>query len=853
MVSSILAKKKIIIFRMNEFYSGRLLILLALLYVLPVSAQTPPFYTSADIFLQLKKLKVLGSVLYMAAHPDDENTRLLAWLARERLYRTGYLSLTRGDGGQNLIGDEQGIDLGLIRTQELLAARRTDGAEQFFSRAFDFGFSKSTDEALEKWGKEKVLSDAVWIIRKFQPDIIITRFPEDSRAGHGHHSASAVIAHEAFKAAADPNRFPEQFKYGVQPWKVKRIMWNTFNFGSTNTTSNDQLKIDVGGYNALVGKSYGEIAAESRSMHKSQGFGVPGSRGTQLEYFTLTEGEPVQNDLMDGVNVSWSKEEGGAAIDAQIDEILKNYSLAEPQNSVPALVNLYKSLQALKDGYWKKQKMEEVQRLIEACSGLWLEASTANEMAVEGDSVKINIVINNRLGVPIQLNKINLDVLDTTMNMSLDKNRNVNLQRTFYVFTTKPISQPYWLEHKMGDGSFTVDDQQLIGKPQNDASYQARFDVVIAGQIFSFTKPVLYKHTDPVKGELYEPLVVVPSSTVTTDPSIVIFRKGEKQAAEVAITVTANKKFTDYKARISKRLTNSNTTKTDSSFNMLPGTQRQYIFSIDNSMLKEKEQDFVQAFVELKNGSEEQPAYLNLNNIRYDHIPYIHYFYQDAIKVLNIDIKTVGKKIGYIEGAGDKVIVALRTMGYEVTVLDEKDLTPLQLKQFDAVITGVRAYNVHEYLDGKHDVLMDYVKNGGNLIVQYNTANNISSVTSNIGPYPFAVSRGRVTDEKATVNFTLPNHEVLNYPNKITAKDFENWVQERGIYFAEQLDPAYETPLSMADPNEKEQKGSLVIANYGKGKFVYTGLVFFRELPAGVPGAYRLLANIIALNKKKGF
>jgi LmbE family N-acetylglucosaminyl deacetylase len=838
---------------MNEFYSGRLLILLALLYVLPVSAQTPPSYTSADIFLQLKKLKVLGSVLYMAAHPDDENTRLLAWLARERLYRTGYLSLTRGDGGQNLIGDEQGIDLGLIRTQELLAARRTDGAEQFFSRAFDFGFSKSTDEALEKWGKEKVLSDAVWIIRKFQPDIIITRFPEDSRAGHGHHSASAVIAHEAFKAAADPNRFPEQFKYGVQPWKVKRIMWNTFNFGSTNTTSNDQLKIDVGGYNALVGKSYGEIAAESRSMHKSQGFGVPGSRGTQLEYFTLTEGEPVQNDLMDGVNVSWSKEEGGAAIDAQIDEILKNYSLAEPQNSVPALVNLYKSLQALKDGYWKKQKMEEVQRLIEACSGLWLEASTANEMAVEGDSVKINIVINNRLGVPIQLNKINLDVLDTTMNMSLDKNRNVNLQRTFYVFTTKPISQPYWLEHKMGDGSFTVDDQQLIGKPQNDASYQARFDVVIAGQIFSFTKPVLYKHTDPVKGELYEPLVVVPSSTVTTDPSIVIFRKGEKQAAEVAITVTANKKFTDYKARISKRLTNSNTTKTDSSFNMLPGTQRQYIFSIDNSMLKEKEQDFVQAFVELKNGSEEQPAYLNLNNIRYDHIPYIHYFYQDAIKVLNIDIKTVGKKIGYIEGAGDKVIVALRTMGYEVTVLDEKDLTPLQLKQFDAVITGVRAYNVHEYLDGKHDVLMDYVKNGGNLIVQYNTANNISSVTSNIGPYPFAVSRGRVTDEKATVNFTLPNHEVLNYPNKITAKDFENWVQERGIYFAEQLDPAYETPLSMADPNEKEQKGSLVIANYGKGKFVYTGLVFFRELPAGVPGAYRLLANIIALNKKKGF
>ncbi|OQP65074.1 PIG-L family deacetylase [Niastella populi] len=838
---------------MNDFYPGRLLLLIVLLYVLPVSAQPPVTNTSADIFLQLKKLRVLGSVLYFAAHPDDENTRLLAWLARERLYRTGYLSLTRGDGGQNLIGDEQGIDLGLIRTQELLAARRTDGAEQFFSRAFDFGFSKSTDEALEKWGREKVLSDAVWIIRNFQPDIIITRFPEDSRAGHGHHSASAVIAHEAFRAAADPAKFPEQLKNGVQPWKVKRIFWNTYNFGSTNTTSNEQLKIDVGGYNALVGKSYGEIAAESRSQHKSQGFGVPGSRGAQLEYFSFTDGEAAQNDIMEGVNTGWAKVEGGAAIENMIDDIMKNYSLANPENSVPALVNLYKAMQALKDGYWKRQKMEEVQRLVEYCSGLFMEATTGNEQAVSGDSIKISITINNRLGAPVHLNKVNLDVLDTTINQRLEKNRNLNLQRTIYVFTTKKISQPYWLEHKMSDGSFTVNEQSLIGKPQNEPAYQVRFDLVIADQPFSFTKPVQYKHTDPVKGELYQPLVVVPSATVTTEPSVIIFRKNEKQSAEVAITVTANKRFSDYTAKISKRLTYDNSIKTDSNFSLQPGMQRQYLFNIDNGMLKDKEHDFVQAFVELKNGKEEQPAYLNLNNIRYDHIPHIHYFYQDAIKVLNMDIKTAGKKIGYIEGAGDKVTIALQQMGYEVTILKEKDINPFNLKQFDAVITGVRAYNVHDYLGGKHEVLMDYVKNGGNLIVQYNTSNFISSVTSKIGPYPFAISRNRVTDEKATVNFLLPGHAVLNYPNKITAKDFDNWVQERGIYFADQADAAYEMPLSMADPNEKEQKGSLIIASHGKGKFVYTGLVFFRELPAGVPGAYRLLANIIALNKKKGF
>src|ERR1044072_6683128 len=323
------------------FLSGILFSLLAI-------SQQPPVYTSAEIFLQLKKLKVLGSVLYIGAHPDDENARSLPWLAKERLYRTGYLSLTRGDGGQNLIGDEQGIDLGLIRTQELLAARRTDGAEQFFSRAFDFGFSKSTDEALEKWGKDKVLSDAVWIIRKFQPDIIITRFPEDSRAGHGHHSASAVIAHEAFRADADPTKFPEQLKDGVQPWKAKRIYWNTFNFGSTNTTSNEQLKIDVGGYNALVGKSYGEIAAESRSQHKSQGFGVPGSRGAQLEYFSFTEGEPAQTDLMDGVNTGWARVEGGAVIEGMIDNMLKQYLVARPDSLVSQLVKLHSAVKALK-------------------------------------------------------------------------------------------------------------------------------------------------------------------------------------------------------------------------------------------------------------------------------------------------------------------------------------------------------------------------------------------------------------------------------------------------------------------------------------------------------------------------
>ncbi len=827
--------------------------LLFVLFLQTIQSQTPPAYTSADIYLQLKKLNVLGSVLYVAAHPDDENTRLLAWLSKERLYKTGYLSVTRGDGGQNLIGDEQGVDLGLIRTQELMSARRIDGAEQFFTRAYDFGFSKTTAEAFAVWNKEKILSDVVWIIRKFQPDVIITRFPEDSRAGHGHHSGSGVLAHEAFKAAADPNRFPEQFKYGVQPWQAKRILWNTFNFGNTNTTSEEQLKIDVGAYNPVLGKSYGELAAESRSQHKSQGFGVPGSRGVQLEYFTPVEGTPAKIDLMDDVVSSWSRVPGAEKISAMVDEIVHNYSLSKPELSVPALVALYKTLLQLPNGYWKNKKLEETQRIIEQCSGLWLEASANSEYAVQGDSIRISVSVNNRIGTTTRIEKISLEAFDTVMNQTLDRNKNYNFVKTVYVSNARAITQPYWMEQKMSEGSFNVSEQTFIGMPQNAPAMQATFDLLVEGQPFRFSRPIMYKYTDPVRGELFQPLVVVPSVAVSTEPSIVIFRKNEEQKADIAIKVTAHKNFSNYTAKVSGRMKTVNDSKTDTSFNLAKGLSKDYVFNISNKLMKDQDQDFVLPFTELKNGKEEQPAYWSITSIKYDHIPHIHYFYQDGIKVLNMDLKTVGKKVGYIEGAGDKVTIALQQMGYEVTILKQRDITSYNLKQFDAIITGVRAYNVNDFMAEKYDVLMNYVKEGGNLIVQYNTINFISNVRAKIGPYPFTISRNRVTDEKAKVDFLLPDHPILNYPNKITEADFDGWIQERSIYNAETLDISYETPISMADPEENAQKGSLIVANYGKGKFVYTGLVFFRELPAGVPGAYRLLANIIALNRKKGF
>ncbi|MGZ5254724.1 MAG: PIG-L family deacetylase [Flavitalea sp.] len=825
--------------------------LIALFMFAAVSKLSAQQYNSAEIYSDIQKLKVLGSVLYIAAHPDDENTRLLAFLAQERQYRTGYLSLTRGDGGQNLIGDEQGIDLGLIRTQELLAARKVDGAEQFFTRAFDFGFSKSTTEALKKWNEEKILADAVWVIRNFQPDIIITRFPEDDRAGHGHHSASAVIAHRAFIAAADSTKFPEQFKFGVKPWKTRRLFWNTFNFGGNNTTSPDQLKVDVGGYNPVLGLSYGEIAATSRSQHKSQGFGVPASRGASYEFFTQWEGDKAGSDPMEGIDVSWKK--AGNAFEPSIDVILKEYSLFNPAASLKSLVALKKQFNNLPDSYWKKRKVLELDRIIERASGLFLDATTNNEYAIQGDSVRVNLVAINRSGANVRLKNIGLSTFDSSINRSLTNNTSYTLQQVFPVPDSMPVSHPYWMIERMEDASFVVNNQELIGKPWNDPAMSVSFVVEIEGEELQIRKPVQYKYTDPVKGELYQPITVVPAVTLTTDPSILVFRKTEKQKKEMLVNLHANKEIKGYNANVYARMGSKQYENKDAALDLNAGSAKDYLFTISNADMLKNEQLQLQAYSELKNGKELQPAYLTTTSIKYDHIPNIHYFYPDAVKLLNIDLKTAGKKIGYIEGAGDRVPIALQQMGYEVTFLKEKDITSTYLAHFDAIITGVRAYNVHSFLQARYSILMDYVEKGGNLIVQYNTNNQLGGIKSRIGPYPFNISRGRITDENSPVEMVIKDHPVLNYPNKIVQKDFEGWIQERGIYFADQPDPRYQSPLKMNDPDENSLGGSLLVGDYGKGTFVYTGLVFFRQLPAGVPGAYRLLANIIALNRKAAF
>ncbi len=645
-------------------------------------SQAPVSWTSSDMYLGIRKLNVLGSVLYVAAHPDDENTRLLTYFSKERMYRTGYLSITRGDGGQNLLGEEQGIELGLIRTQELMSARRIDGGEQFFTRAYDFGYSKNADETFTKWHKDKILSDVVWVIRKFQPDVIITRFPTTGEGGHGHHTASAILALEAFSAAADPNRFPEQLKY-VKAWQAKSIFWNSFNFGNTNTTRDDQFKFDVGAYNPLLGKSYGEIAAESRSQHKSQGFGVPRGRGEALEFFVPLAGVKPSADLFETVETSWKKINGGEKISDMIDALTRSFDLLHPEKSVKGLVELYGAMGGLQESEWKYKKMKEVQHLIEQCSGLWMDVFTQEQFAVQTDSIRFNFQFNNRLGTNAAIKKINVDGFDSSMNLVLTKNKNVGFQKTFYVPENKPLTQPYWLVEKMEEGYFNVKDQQKIGEPDVHPSFIVNLLLDVEGRSFNFTRAVKYKFTDPVKGELYQPLVVVPPVVVKPSSDVIVITDQTKNEINTIVTIRPFKNYEFINQMTISTIPNEDMVRVGFG-QMKKNVPMEFTGRIVNPWQKN-----IVSFYSGNPSAEKVDQ--NRHDIKYDHIPYINYYTNATLKIVPVDVKTSGKKVGYIVGAGDKVPEALEQMGYDVAILTNKELSRNNLKEFDAIITGVRA------------------------------------------------------------------------------------------------------------------------------------------------------------------
>jgi LmbE family N-acetylglucosaminyl deacetylase len=822
-----------------------------------VFSQTSPPSDIGTIQQNFKKLNVLGSVLYIAAHPDDENTRLLGYLAQEKHYRTGYLSLTRGDGGQNLIGTEQGELLGLIRTQELLAARRTDGAEQFFSRANDFGFSKNPEETLKLWDKDKILGDMVWVIRNFRPDVMICRFPTTGEGGHGNHTASAILAQEAFSAAADPKRYPEQLKY-VHIWQAKRLLWNTFNFGSTNTTSPDQFKINVGGYNPLLGKSYGEIAAESRSNHKTQGFGSAKQRGDAFEFFKTILGDAPKTDLMDEVDVTWNRTPFGAPIAAQVEKITKAFNSDAPQASVPALVALLsevdqtvatnKAFQTVRltevanssYDYWHKQKTKELKDLIAACAGLWFEAYATEPSYAVGDTIGIRAQVIKQSDALVSFHGISLIKAETVSTTSIPLIQG-QLKTLSLTLKTDKLSQPYWLESSHGIGSYTINDDLKVGNPENPDVPGIIYSFNIANKEINYTRAIQFKYVDPARGEIYQPLEITPPVTANIADKVYVFNNTKPQSVQVKL-----KAFTNASGNISiKPIAGWKISPEKIDFTgKNKGDEWTVAFSVTPTDSKPNTSNF--EVIATANGKSFSQGLLN---IKYNHVPAITIYPPAQAKLVNIDLKTAGKKIGYIAGAGDLVPDALREVGYEVHQLTENEIINGDLSVYDAIVTGIRAYNVSERLAYEQPKLLEYVKNGGNLVVQYN--NNNGLVTPELGPYPFRVVNERVTDEFAPVTILDKNSEVLNYPNIITQDDFKGWVQERSVYMVSGIDPQYKAPLQMNDPDASASNGSLIFANYGKGRYVYTSLVFFRELPAGVPGAYRLFINLLSKPKNQ--
>ncbi|ANI87913.1 hypothetical protein A9P82_00405 [Arachidicoccus ginsenosidimutans] len=796
---------------------------------------------SASIYRDIKILKHLPKVLYLAAHPDDENTGLLTWLVNGDNIETAYLSLNRGEGGQNLIGSEQGAALGLIRTHEMLDARALDGAKQFFSRVIDFGFSKNSRDTYSQWNVDSVTSDVVWIIRKFRPDVIICRFPPTAAAGHGQHAASAIAAAKAFDLADDKNAFPQQLKY-VSVWQPKRLLWNTFNFGSINTTNENQFQLTIGQYNPELGMGYNELAGLSRSMHKSQGAGTPSIAGTHTEYFSLVKGAPVKNSLFDDIDSSWTSI-GLPNIDEALNNIIDSFNLTRPDLSLPSLLRLRKQLLTQQSKPIVKDKLKLLNKIILSCAGFMGEAVTNHAQAVAGNEYPFRLDVIARSSLPITLESIQWLSNEQAVNKTLDNDILETFNRNITIPGNAHITQPYWLAASPETSvQFSVPSDTLIGLPEAPPELNALITLKIGGQIFPVKIPLSYKKLDPLKGDVVEQLRVVPAVDVSFEHPI-YFLNNNDDALNMSLHFTVNDNNLP-----TGTLTFKSGNKILASYSNVALHSKDDIlhFSIKKSALKNLNEQRINIkasySVDGKTYAKEQHI------ISYPHIPTLQYFTPTKALALNADMKVTAKKIGYIPGAGDLIPQFLNEAGLDVNVLKASDiLDSSKLSTYDAIVTGVRVVSVEKQFPTWFPMLMNYVKNGGTLVMQYNNLQDLTM--NNFGPYPFSIANKRVTEEHSYVKLLHPESRLMNYPNKITEDDFKGWVQERGTYFAVDWDKHYTPLFEMHDTGEAPLQGSTIYTQYGKGYYIYTPLVFFRQLPAGNIGAIRLFFNFLSAGK----
>ncbi len=822
--------------------------LLGLFIVTSVFAQKPQKLTTNEIYEKVQKLNFLGSALYVAAHPDDENTRLIAYMANKVKARTAYLSLTRGDGGQNLIGPEIRELLGVIRTQELLAARGVDGGEQRFSRANDFGYSKHPDETFEIWDEDKVLADVVWAIRKFKPDVIINRFNHRTPGTtHGHHTASAMLSVEAFDLAADKTKYPEQLQY-TETWQPNRLFFNTswWFYGSREkfekADKSKMLNFDIGVYYPLKGVSNNELASIASSQHLCQGFGRLTTRGGQTEYVEFLKGEfpKDKKDIFSGINTNWNRVAGGDKIGKILYDVEKNFDFVNPSKHLPNLMKAYSLIEKLKDSHWREIKSKQIKEIIEACAGLYLEASAKTSSTTPNSSAKIDFEVLNRSNIPMDLVSIGWYPFEklTMKDVKLTANKKENFTEDVRLLQMD-YSSPYWLNADWGLGMYKVDNQELIGDPETKRPVRVTFNLKIDGTPISFTKNVIRRYSQRDKGEIYEPFEILPRVTTKLKDKVIIFSDGASK--KIAVEVRSGTQNTNGSVALNVP---SGWTVTPSNINFdiaQKGDKQVVEFTVTPSSNQSE------GYIQTVATSEGKTYDKELIEINYNHIPKQSVLLPSKAKVVRLDIKKEGKSIGYIQGSGDAVPESLRQIGYSVTEIKPDAINENSLNNFDAVVIGIRAYNTKKELQFKQKYILDYVKNGGNVIVQYNTNRRVDVKA----PYDLTLSRDRVTDEFAKVTMLAKDHSVLNYPNKITTNDFENWVQERGLYFPNKWSSEYTPILSMHDKGESAKEGSLLVAKYGKGNYIYTGLSFFRELPAGVPGAYKLFANLLSVKQNQ--
>ena len=841
------------IFEHNQITIMKLIISIVFFFLLSTSfvkAQQPEKPSSSQLYHQLQKLNFLGSALYVAAHPDDENTRLISYLSNGVHARTAYLSLTRGDGGQNLVGSELRELLGVIRTQELIAARNTDGGQQLFTRANDFGYSKHPDETLKIWNKNEILKDVVLNIRRFKPDIIINRFNHRNPGStHGHHTSSAMLSLEAFDLVGKAEHYSNSAKeYGV--WQPKRLFFNTSwwfygskeNFEKANKTN--LVEVETGNYYPTLGLSNGEIAALSRSMHKSQGFGNTGVRGKQTEYLEFLKGEFPQNklNLFDGINTRWSRIEGGQKIGDILYPLEDNFNFTDPSMMIPELLKAYQKLSELPENHWKTIKLKELKNLIADCAGLYLEAVSNQQNVVPNGDVTISIEAINRSDIQIDIKHISSPIIIFPASLkkySLKRNEKYNLESTASTFSASDYSTPYWLKEKGTIGMYQVEDKSSIGYPEKLMKFPVVFHLLIDNVAISFERNIVYKYNDPVEGEVYQPFSVLPEVTSSIKEKVIVF--SDQKSKKIPVHILAGKN--DVKGTVSLDSPEGWKITPPSQLFSIAKKGDQATVHFEVTPPEVTSEGILKPLIQIG----EHTYKKELHTLNYQYIPLQQVLLDSESKVVHMVLQKKGENIGYVEGAGDLIPESLQQIGYRVTRIKPTEISFDKLIQFDAIVMGIRAYNTIPELKFKQIELNKYVENGGNLILQYNTSHRL--VTKNIAPFELQLSRERVTDEFSEVTFLAPAHPVLNYPNIITASDFDNWVQERGLYFPDKWADQFTPILGMNDKNNKLTKGALLVASYGKGYYIYTGLSFFRELPAGVSGAYRLFANLLSIGK----